>query len=644
MAPAAEYPADERQAQRRGKLDRTALALDPRPKHKPSLLVWVASTVCFLFGVAHILNVHPIGDGVWFWYATLWRQHVRLYADMHLSLQPLFPELTALFQTGFGSTWLAMKVLPVLQLATYTVVLTWLCRRASDERAVQACLVLGVFFLTITSPFYRFDDYHVTSDVLQLLVLVTLLLFTRKNSAHTITAVLAGLFCGLCTANRLNDGTMLFLTCVLCTAFLVRTDKLFLLLLETAGALAGLVLPVLVSRDTLGDWFAQSVLHAAKIKGGTGNVLLAPLSLPFRALSELVAWRFPFFVAYFLGVGVAVAYGPAWFAKGGKLRMAASVLLAILVIGTVYMARQSLSGRPVALFSSVAAATLFPLALLILFRAVRHAIQPTTAHWHRGEILLLLPVGQLLAGAMTSATSLPDLYPPVAAALLVAPLAVPAHMRQRMGRFLAGICLVIAASTAVAKAVHPYFWHLYDDHAMFRDRQWYRHPVYGPMYIERGQLAVSAAICQDVHRSDAPTSMLNLPYPYLNYFCGIPPWQNYIQTWYDTSGADTITALQQQLRDSPPEWIVYQHDPEVIRVHEAVFHGGQPLPHRYLDQQIVRNLQAGLWTVQSFQCYRGSDWILIHTRPGVLSELDRTKLKTRESTYCLEQYHKEMAH
>lgn len=45
---------------------------------------------CILFGLAMIANMQSAADGGWFWYAVFLGSHKRLYADMHLALQPLF--------------------------------------------------------------------------------------------------------------------------------------------------------------------------------------------------------------------------------------------------------------------------------------------------------------------------------------------------------------------------------------------------------------------------------------------------------------------------------------------------------------------------------------------------------------------------
>lgn len=614
------------------------MTLERGTKGQPMLLL--AFFLCSGFGLAHIVNVHPIGDGIWFWYAHLWRHGVRLYADTHLSLQPFFIQLTALFQCIFGESWIAMKVLPVLQLVTYTSLVAYLCSMLAVRDWIRALLLSGIFFLTITSPFYRFDDYHVTSDIFQLIVFILLIKLYRGVRKPTELALITGICCGLCAANRLNDGATLFIGCLLATAFLVKRNPISCIAWEIAGTVLSFAASILATLDSPKTWWTESVVRAAAIKGGTGSVLLYPLTAPFRMLTALNAWRFPFFVAYFFAAGLLVAFGVPAYRRGGARRAAVVILSVVVAVGTYFILKQSLSGRPVNLFTSVIGAMLFPLALWIGWRALRHLLRPEIK-WNPLEILLLIPLGQLIAGAMTSATSIPDLYPPVAGALILAPFAIPPGRLDQFARFLAGVALVITVSTGIAKAYHPYFWHLYNSHTMFEGRTWYHHPLYGWMYIEREQLEVATNLCEDVDHRGGERTMLTMPYPYFNWFCGIPPWHDYVQTWYDTSGAETIDKLRSELAAHPPHWIVYQHDPSVIRVHEAVFRHGQPLPHRYLDQDVMKMLLGGVWSVASFQCYNGSDWILIETVPSRVTSAYRDKLRTREETYCSTLYRRQ---
>ena len=54
------------------------------------------------------------GDGLWYWYAVLFDKGQRLYADLHLNLQPLFIVATWASLHIFGHSWLAFRVFPAL--------------------------------------------------------------------------------------------------------------------------------------------------------------------------------------------------------------------------------------------------------------------------------------------------------------------------------------------------------------------------------------------------------------------------------------------------------------------------------------------------------------------------------------------------
>jgi hypothetical protein len=159
---------------------------------------------------------------------------------------------------------------------------------------------------------------------------------------------------------------------------------------------------------------------------------------------------------------------------------------------------------------------------------------------------------------------------------------------------------------------------------MFENRQWYLHPVYGPMYIERDQLQLSESICEEIGQSTSRPELLSLPFPYPNYFCAIPPWHRYVNTFFDTSTRSTIVGLIQELESAPPQWIVYQRQLKIMRLHEEIFNHGQPLAQRDLDELIMRKIATGEWQVVAKSNYfprdkknyfEGDGWWVIRTRP-----------------------------
>ncbi len=251
---------------------------------------------------------------------------------------------------------------------------------------------------------------------------------------------------------------------------------------------------------------------------------------------------------------------------------------------------------------------------LVLGRLLLSIFSPKIKDWNPLELLLLIPFMQLGAGVMTSGQTVLEAYPAIAMLLLLVPLFLPAP-RYATWEKAAYVTLaaLIAISTFFYKAGFPYGWHHFHQRVFFANREWYRHPVYGPMYIERDQLQFVQSICADLRKDGPPKELLSVTNPYANYFCDVPPWHGYVQTWYDTTSQQTINTLIGELQSAPPQWIVYQRDLDTMQGHELFFTGGRPLPHRALDWLIMDRIIEGKWVVVRREVFQEADWILIRT-------------------------------
>jgi hypothetical protein len=152
-------------------------------------------------------------------------------------------------------------------------------------------------------------------------------------------------------------------------------------------------------------------------------------------------------------------------------------------------------------------------------------------------------------------------------------------------------------SPLTMKIHSPYDWLTFQSSPMFENRQWFRHPVYGPIYIEKDQLSFILPICREIREGNLKPELLSMPFSNPNYFCDVPPWHGYVQTFYDTVTRSTIEHLMTELDTAPPQWIVYQKQGEYMRQVEIAFYLGQPLPHRELDNLIIHKIATGQWHV-----------------------------------------------
>jgi hypothetical protein len=591
-----------------------------------SLFQTLTFLFCFLFGIALIVNTQAAGDGGWYWYSVLLHNGSRLYADLHLALQPLFVLETSFFLTLLGKSWLASKAPAVLHLLAYCLGLLLLARASNLSDRQKAVVLACAFFSSIGFVANRFDDYHVLADCFQVYSLV-LLLKLGKTPGPRLQAILSaslGCLSGLTIMTRLNDGAALFVGVAIAMLFIARARRFLSLLLFGLAAVLTMAFIVRLTGDSLHDWASYSIFKAAGSKGGAGNVLSYPLQIPQNAIHFLASRSSVVLTLYLLAATLAwvTLVRPIWHTRGRNelLKLCAGALVILLPL--TYFARGLAEWIPVIVFPSLGALLAYALALVALLRLLfQKSLAGSSSPWNPHEILLLIPLGQLVSGSMSSGGSPLGLNGPLGMIILLLPIASPIRLKRKTAQaFALTLVATLAVLCAVYKYHYPYVWHSYQASRLFVGRTWYQHPEYGTMLIERQDLDFIQPICRAVEQDGLQQGLLSLPYPYPNYFCAIPPWHGYVQTFFDTSSKETIQHLMDELQSSPPKWIVYQRQLYNLGLHEKIFNHDNPLPHRYLDALIEQKLASGQWQSVYTSTYgsNGSftcEWILIRTRP-----------------------------
>lgn len=590
------------------------------------------TTGVFLFSVAFslllIADVQLSGDGLWFWYAVLLRNGQHIYSDMHLPLQPLIVLETAIDIRWFGPGWLVSKIPAVLHALLFAFGLLLLARRSSATDRQRALMFGCAYFVSICSRIFRFDDYHVIADCCTVYALVILLALPTQRSLKRILLFsgLLGIITGLAFENRLNDGGALLVGVLISLVCFLRRSRISSVLVLAVTFSVTALLIVKATGDTLHMYAYYSIFHAADGKGGAGSVLHYPLMLPWNTLQYMRApwWR----------KVVALAFGScflyAWKilpVLQGKRRRPSDLLaaLAVFLLIVYGFSRFYFAFYTVLFIGAVSALGVFLIYGLGIYGFLRFVSQPLLANresnpWDRRQVLFVIPMGQLVSIATSSGGNHGVLFSSLGIALLLLIVCSPIQVRRPLLRHsLAAFATLLFAYTVIYKTVEPYLWHSYKAPPLYQARQWYRHPVYGPMLIDRDLLSMMTTICSNVDQSHSK-QLLSLPYPFPNYFCDVAPWHGYVQTFYDTSTKATIEQLMGELRSGSPEWIVYQQQPENLKVHEIIYNQNYPLPHRALDQFIMQKITDGSWSV----VYRGrygsseewsNEWFLIHTKP-----------------------------
>jgi hypothetical protein len=577
---------------------------------------------CIVYGAAIVINTQMNGDAMWFWYATFFHQGVKLYSGLHFILQPLYVLETAAWMRVFGGTTLSLALLAMVHVLLLAIGFQLLLCESQWADWQKAVTLASGFLICTHFNAYLFNDFHVVCDisVVYSLVLLLRLAQTEALQPELWIAAALGVLSGLTMMFRITDGAGLLAGTVLCIPALVRQRRLAAVGIFLATAAGTVASVLLATEDSLSAYYADSILSAAATKGGGGSIFSAPLLLIANALS--VAAHSCVALVMLIAVVAALGYGAErklhLSARRIFLVELAAFLLCVLV--STDLRHQLNSG---ALLGELQICSLIALYVLAPLLAIRLILSwRSNFVWDRRGLLVLPLFLWVVAGSASSGGRPYDIFEPLALLFVMMAVLQPAQPRRAWASATACAVLVFVAIPALRGKVRvPYAWQKSYSHPMFQDRVWYRNPWRGPMYIERDQLELVAPLCEQL-KSSGSRELLSLPYPYPNYFCAIPPWHGYIQTWFDISSRATVERMMVELRAEPPRWIVYQRQMRVLELHERLYNHGQPLAQHELDDLIEEKIASGEWQLIADLPYQRMDGddprdgcLIIRTRP-----------------------------
>ena len=585
---------------------------------------WLAVLLCTIFGIAIIVNVQLGGDAMWFWYATLFQRGVKLYADLHFALQPFYVLETSTWMRLVGVRCIPYESLGLVHVIVFCLGMLLVLRESAWPDWQKAIVLLGSFVISIQFDAYRFDDFHIVSDCLYVYSMALLLILARTESTRrqVVLVVTLGILSGLVITNRVTDGGLLMMAVALGVFFLTRTGKLAALSAFLLSTALSWLAVVRLTGDSLQNYVSNSIFKAASAKGGTGSVLRGPAAALFNNIERLRhrGKRELLFMACIVLLGVLVKR--YWKRDNRYIAAVEVVVMLALAYATHGWIRNLMRGSLIGILSMVVQLFACLLVVVVAWRAIRSfRVRDRPQAWDAREIVVLIPAASLMSAALSQATGTSNSTSTMALLCLLVPVLIAARSEAswRTASFVAFAGLAAIAGITY-KVERPYSWGAADNKPMFVGRQWYRHPLYGPMYIDSDLLNFTRPLCIELDADRVPdgttAGLLSIPFPYTNYFCGIPPWKNYVQTWYDTVTPATVATLIGQLETAPPEWILYQRQTEVIHAHEIEYNHGQPIMHRQLDELLLQKIGSGQWQLVGKKHYlEGDGWLLIHTTP-----------------------------
>ena len=591
----------------------------------------LAILFCVLFGVAMIANTQMSGEAWWFWYASFLHGGSKLYADLHLALQPLFVQETAAWIKLFGTKCLVTEIPSVIHVVVFCLGIFLILQESEWPDWQKAIVLASAFLICVNCVAYRFDDYHILADIFIYYSMALLLLLARTDTAKRQFRLAAGLgfLSGLAVTTRLNDGGALLVATGVCLLVLARKRRLIAASLFVVVAVVTVFTVVKLTGDSFSNYASYSIIKAAGAKGGTESIFAAPIQLFHTAFSGIRGQRWLFF-----WLVTIVAAGPV-VQHYCKTKLKYLVVLQLGIAG-VALALSSPYNRQelltiVVVLSFVVILINYLLVPVVAARFFVSQMGNGKPDWDSREILILIPLAELASFSTSNAGTVASFLSPIALFLLLMPVIQPFRRQASWANAsLVTIMALVGIRAMTDKIIDPYRWLVYHSSPMFENREWYQHPVYGPMYIDRDLLGFMEPICQQIRESNPKPELLSMPFSYPNYFCDTPPWHSYVGTFFDTSTRSTIEGLIGELQRAPPQWIVYQRQLKMLRLSEVTFHKGKPQAHRDLDTMIMQKIATGQWELIEKSDYllsnypppaakapfqEGDGWYIIRTRP-----------------------------
>jgi hypothetical protein len=581
----------------------------------------LAVLLCLLLGFAIILNVQMAGDAEWFWYATFLHQGVKLYADMHLVLQPLYVLETNCRLLLFGPKCIPYEFSTLLHVLAMSLGMLMVLRESPWPEWQKAILLAACFPIIIQFNAYRFDDFHILADCFVVFAVAVLLMLARAETLkrELVLVAVLGVLSSMAVTCDLTEGAALLVASAICVLFLAPGRKVTAFMVFLLVTAISVVAIVHSTGDTLHDYVFNSIFRAATAKGGTGSVLTGALHGmwgDFRILFYS-GKRMLLAVAFIVAVGAAMKR--YWHSSNAKIACAELGIAAVIFAVCPHAIRTKMLHGSVSSELSMFAQ---PLAqVLMLLVAVRWllSMKRGARSWDAREMILLVPIGELMACAASQGNGTSNSFLSLALLILMVPVIEPWGKGRDWANTSFVIIVLLAGLSATSyKVLVPYSWYSDTYPPMFQHREIYNHPLYGEMYVNQDLPKFIEPICSEIWPQGATRpELLSLPYSYPNYFCGIPPWHHYVQTWFDTVAPATVDRMMNELNTAPPKWIIYQRQLNAIAIHVRVYNHGKPIAQSELDSMIMQKIADGQWTLVDTRNYRKGDngWLIIRTRP-----------------------------
>jgi len=578
-----------------------------------SHLLILTSLLCFLFGCLLLFTVVAAGDGTWFFYAQSFLKGQRLYSDLHLVQQPVFILVNALGISIFGSSFYGQKVIFLIVLGFYVTFIYLLVAKSKQSQLFKAILFLFVFFISIHFEAYRFDDYHVFTNTLVLMNLYFLINYIENDNGNSkeIYIYLSGVVLALCILTRVTDGFMLIISTYLLYLYRWKPTLLRDFFINFSSMILVLCAIFIMINEDVSTWLSSTIIDAAGSKGGS-SLFFAPINLiknSFEYLYYPSKWKV--YLVILTNIFVSLVFSRK-FLNGSLIVKLVGLIFVVILNLVLFFVSLSKGLDIIVLLTALSVVVLFSFCTLRMIQyAFYKRFSSVAYNIPYKELILIVPVLLFISGSLSSGGYHFGLYFPFA--LLILCFLNIVNLKEHVTFSISVFLFFVAMLGLAYKTLNPYSWHSYRTPPLISDnRMFVESKSLGQLLIGSEVYKFIAPVCKFTEARDA--SLLSIPFPFANYFCGVDVWQGYVQTFFDTTPSSKVNLLISELSQKPPNFIFYQQQLDNLRNHEVVFNHGKPLPQRELDSFILNKIKRNQWKVVYTSDFgSGNSWMLIDT-------------------------------
>lgn len=564
-----------------------------------------ASSLCMFFGLLLLLFLIGPGDGLWQLYANEILNGKRLYSDLLFNQQPLFPILYSII-ISLTSLWLFEKIFLFLIVFFYVYYIYRICKISPiKEAGLRAIIILSCFFIMIYSPIYRFDDYTPFTHLCILMSMYYSIQYINKDINVIKYGVISAVIFSVCFFTRMVEGCVIFFSVFFIILYINKFNKyfIFVLIFGMCIFLLFLFAIVLFLNEDMFTYIYRTIFSAASIKGADSGFY------PAKMIQESFLWicirKWYYWVYIGIGVGLVIRGAIIYQKKCAYVRWFYIYIISIYT----FLCIKWVWKDPIATITVFTIFSVVSIAVITILKSVENG----GFLKNKFVLLGLYSFFWYFFTAFASAGMFSLQYQGVAFfifALLFFNVKFSCGLNDFFKKIVYVFLVCISIYCMVGRFLNPYEWHHYKNPPIFTG--------YKVVSDKHGTYLIS----KDLYNLVEPArlaikgdSLLSIPFPFLNFYTGIPQYKGYVQSFFDLASNEQIERMIYDLQNDPPVYIFYQRQLDNLGGHEVMFNHSKPLAQRKLDEIIMEKIIHGQWRViYASNEYSPSTWYLIKTQ------------------------------